>query len=294
MAHYNPIPPNGETVNVAAIPDLSPFRYPGGKTWLVPYVRKWIASLEKKPSLFVEPFAGGGIISLTVAAEDLASRVCMVELDRTVASVWQTILSPKDGGMWLARAIRKFQFSELAVRRELRRTGLRGRLLAFQTILRNRVNHGGILARRAGLLKEGERSNGLGSRWYPSTLRNRIFDIIEMRDKIEFVHGDGFEVLKAKRRNSNSVFFLDPPYTQAGSRLYTHSNIDHPELFRQASALTGDFLMTYDDSLEIRRLARAHGFHFRKVAMRSRQHAELTELLIGRDLSWCSRRRQNH
>ena len=32
-----------EPVNVASVPQRSPFRYPGGKTWLVPYVRSWLA-----------------------------------------------------------------------------------------------------------------------------------------------------------------------------------------------------------------------------------------------------------
>ena len=50
-------------VNVAQVPQRSPFRYPGGKTWLVPHVRAWLRSLPKKPQVFVEPFAGGGIIN---------------------------------------------------------------------------------------------------------------------------------------------------------------------------------------------------------------------------------------
>jgi DNA adenine methylase len=49
-------------VNVASVPKRSPFRYPGGKTWLVPLARKWWKSLERKPKLLIEPFAGGGII----------------------------------------------------------------------------------------------------------------------------------------------------------------------------------------------------------------------------------------
>src|SRR5713226_20657 len=86
-------------VNVASVPQLSPFRYPGGKTWLVPYIRHWLSPLLRqqnnltpiRPAEFIEPFAGGGIISLTVAAENLANRITMVEIDEDVAAVWQTI-----------------------------------------------------------------------------------------------------------------------------------------------------------------------------------------------------------
>src|SRR5438552_126943 len=56
-------------VNVASVPQRSPFRYPGGKTWLVPYIREWLHSKRQRPSRLIEPFAGGAIISLTSAFE---------------------------------------------------------------------------------------------------------------------------------------------------------------------------------------------------------------------------------
>lgn len=35
--------------NVAQVRQLSPFRYPGGKTWLVPEVRKWLTAFRPSP-----------------------------------------------------------------------------------------------------------------------------------------------------------------------------------------------------------------------------------------------------
>ena len=54
--------PLKSVVNVSSIPQRSPFRYPGGKTWLVPLVRQWLRSLPRRPALLVEPFAGGAIL----------------------------------------------------------------------------------------------------------------------------------------------------------------------------------------------------------------------------------------
>ena len=68
-------------VNVASVPHRSPFRYPGGKTWFVPTLRNWITRMWPKPGIIVEPFAGGGIISLTALFENLFQKVVMVELD---------------------------------------------------------------------------------------------------------------------------------------------------------------------------------------------------------------------
>src|ERR1700674_1531455 len=40
-----------EPVNVASVPQRSPFRYPGGKTWLIPYIRSWLVAKTCRPSL---------------------------------------------------------------------------------------------------------------------------------------------------------------------------------------------------------------------------------------------------
>lgn len=288
---YQPLPAAVDRpVNVASVPQRSPFRYPGGKTWLVPHIRRWLAHRPGRPAVFIEPFAGGGIVSLTVAAEQLADHVLMVELDPYVAAVWQTILQDTGGGEWLAERIVRFDLTADAVETALQTPSndVRGR--AFQTILRNRVNRGGILANGAGRIKHGEANRGLASRWYPDTLKRRILDILIFRLRVGFLHGDGLPVLRQWANRADTVFFIDPPYTaagkKAGSRLYTHCDLDHEELFQIAASLEGDFLMTYDNAAGVCQLAQRYGFDTQAVAMKNTHHAMMSELLIGRDLSW--------
>ena len=40
-------------VNVASVPQRSPFRYPGGKTWFVPAFRRWMQKQSKSPEVLV-------------------------------------------------------------------------------------------------------------------------------------------------------------------------------------------------------------------------------------------------
>jgi DNA adenine methylase len=275
-------------VNVASVPQRSPFRYPGGKTWLVPNIRKWLRSLPEQPYELIEPFAGGGIVSLTAAFESLTQKVLMIELDAEVAAVWQTILNGQ--GEWLANKIVDFSLTSEAVKMELASERTQTRDRAFKTILRNRVNHGGILAPGSGVLKHGENGKGLASRWYPATLKKRIMDIQTVKDKIQIVHGDGMQMLRANAHRTDAVFFIDPPYTaagkKAGTRLYTHSELDHEELFSVAAALSGDFLMTYDNAEGVVALAQKHNFAVKAIPMKNTHHAEMSELLIGRNLDW--------
>ena len=161
---------------------------------------------------------------------------------------------------------------------------VRGR--AFQTILRNRLQHGGILASGAGFVKNGENGKGLKSRWYPETLRRRICDIQEVKHKINFLEGDGIEVIGKNSKSKNKAFFIDPPYTVAGRRLYKYHEIDHEHLFEMVNKIKGDFVMTYDDSEEIEQLANHFSFSVRRVVMKTTLHYIKYELVIGRNLEW--------
>jgi len=279
---------SSEIVNVSSVPQRSPFRYPGGKTWLVPQVRRWLNSCNQKPTLLVEPFAGGGIIGLTAAFENLADRVLLVELDEFVASVWKVILEGE--AEWLTNKLLDFDMSRENLEIELRRSPVSIKETAFQTLLRNRTNHGGIMAPGAGFIKYGENGKGVASRWYPETLARRIREIDRIRDRIRFEQNDAFIVLRELEKEKNTAFFIDPPYTahgkKAGKRLYRHNAIDHEKLFSLVESLDGPFLMTYDNAEGVREMASSHGFKVKTVTMSNTHHNKMEELLISRDLDW--------
>lgn len=271
-------------VNVATVPQRSPFRYPGGKTWLVPQMRRWLRSAGAPVGELVEPFAGGGIVGLTAAFEGLAQRVLLVELDENIASVWETMLG--DDAPWLMEQIAGFVPSRESIAAVAERSHLSRRDRAFATLVRNRVSRGGILAPGAGIVKQGENGKGLASRWYPDTLIRRIREIHRHRDVLEFICGDGIRVMRDKAAQADTAFFVDPPYTVAGRRLYTHNDLDHRALFEVACRLSGTLLMTYDNTLEIRNLAAEHGLETREICMKTTHHRSKVELLVGRDFTW--------
>lgn len=271
-------------VNVASVPQRSPFRYPGGKTWLVPYVRSWLASKPQPVQVLVEPFAGGGIIGLTAGFEGLAEHVVLVERDANVAAVWHTILGGQ--ATWLADRILSFDLNRETVTAVLSAEPTSQRERAFAVILRNRVQRGGIMAEGAGLVKTGENGRGLNSRWYPETLARRIREIANARERFSFIEGDAFEVIRRYADDENAAFFVDPPYTVASKRLYLHWRVDHRALFNLVAQARGDALLTYDNTVEIAELASEFDFSTQTVAMKNTHHAKMTELLIGKDLDW--------
>ncbi len=275
-------------VNVASVPQRSPFRYPGGKTWFVPTFREWIRHIYPKPKILIEPFVGGGIISLTALFEHLVESVIMVELDEDIAAVWQAVVNGHAN--WLAKRIIDFDLTHENVIKEISYIPRNIQEHAFQTILKNRTFHGGILAEGSGLLKYGENGKGIRSRWYPLTLAKRFENLNFIRRSIKFIHTDGMKIINKYAPSIETIFFIDPPYTaggkKAGKRLYKHFKLDHSKLFDLCEKISGDFLLTYDNAPEVQEMARNHGFQMRLIPMKNTHHATMFELVIGKNLSW--------
>lgn len=269
-------------VNVAQVHHLSPFRYPGGKTWLVPRAIKWIINQKDKPKIFIEPFVGGGIVSLTVAHEGLADKCLIIELDDEIAAVWKTIIY--GDAKWLINQILTFKLSIETANEVLGKKPETIEEKGFQTILKNRIYHGGILAPGSGMLKKGENGKGIHSRWYPETIAKRITNILRFKDKLEFLEEDAFDKIQEHLKNRSAMFFIDPPYTaskkKAGSRLYRFHQIDHERLFKLISQSKASYMMTYDDAEEIRTLCDKYNLSYRSIPMKGTHHRKLSELMI--------------
>jgi DNA adenine methylase len=208
-----------------------------------------MAQISPKPKILGEPFAGGGIISLTALFENLVERVVMVELDDEIAAVWQSVVN--GDAKWLANRTLAFHLTKETVIQEITKTPKIQREKAFQTILKNRTFHGGILAEGSGFLKYGENGKGIRSRWYPATLAKRLVNLNHVTHRIDFRCGDGLKAIQEFASRPDLVYFIDPPYTaggkKAGKRLYKHYEIDHARLFTICESLRGDFLITYDN-----------------------------------------------
>lgn len=272
-------------VNVATVPQRSPLRYPGGKTWLIPHVRAWLGGLTSKPKLLIEPFAGGGIISLTAVMEGFAERCLMAELDHDVAAFWHAALrfGPKMKERVLSFNPTRDAVAALAASQPC---GVIDH--GFRTLVLNRTRRGGILAPGAALSRAGENGRGVASRWYPQTIAERLDEIGRYAERISFCETDGLQLMESLLRCSNSrtVVFVDPPYTaggkRAGKRLYAHNEVNHPELFSILANSRKDFLMTYDYAPEIVALIDKYGFSVVRVMMKNTHHNTVPELVISR------------
>ena len=270
-------------VNVASVPQRSPLRYPGGKTWLIPHVRKWLSG--PPTPLLMEPFSGGAIVSLTAVMEGRVARALMVDFDRDVSAFWRAALDHSED---LIAWILAFSPDRDGVEQLSRQAPHSVLDHGFRTLVLNRTRRGGVLAPGASLTRHGENGGGLCSRWYPDTLAKRLRDIARHADRLLFYEGDGVGLLDTFADYPETKFFVDPPYTtaggkRAGSRLYQHNTVDHEQIFHALARSHADFLMTYDYSSQVIELIRQHHFHAVLVDMKNGHHARIPELVITRD-----------
>ena len=269
-------------VNVATVPQRSPLRYPGGKTWLVPHIRHWLETTQ--PEILIEPFAGGAIVSLTAVMEELATTAVMVEIDRDVAAFWRSAL---ESGDTLQKLITEFEPTIERLRKLEQNSPASVLEHGFRTLVLNRTRRNGILAPGASFCRSGEGGKGVLSRWYPDTLAARLAAIQDHSEKLIFLEGDAMKALPVLLHGwgDKAAVFLDPPYTakggkRAGSRLYDHSNIDHEALFSMLADYKVNFLMTYDPAPEIVGLIRKHDYHAVGLFMKNGHHNQMREVVI--------------
>ena len=264
------------------MPQRSPLRYPGGKTWLVPHIRTWLRH-RPKPAVLYEPFGGGGTVSLTAAAEDLAGTSEFWELDTDVAAFWRAALDHTDE---LCLRIERFDANMQNIREIVADSPADDVDRAFRTLVLNRTRRGGILASGTSFIRAGENRKGIASRWYPKTLVGRLRKIADCAksQKLRFVEGDGMTLLSSSSMNDDVAVFVDPPYTvgrkRPGMRLYLHHKIDHERLFSVLSETKVDFLMTYNKSPDILDLIKRHRFEVVRVDMKTTHHTRVEELIV--------------
>ena len=273
----------------ASVPQRSPLRWPGGKSWLIPHVRCWLSG--GSAATLVEPFAGGASVSLTAVVERLVERAVLVDVDVDLAAFWTVALTDPAA---LVDRISSFTPTVEAVRNVQGSVPVTDRDRAWRTLVLNRTRHGGIIAAGAGLIGLGEDGRGVASRWYPETLIARIEEIGRHAGRIAFHQGDALSLLPTlvERAEAPVAVFCDPPYGgEAGAssrRLYTHSDVNYADLFELVHDIGADFLITLDMSAEVERLVRCHGFCAVTVLPRNRSNAAGQEVIISPQPLFCA------
>ena len=231
---------------------LSPLRYPGGKRRLATYVNDALRLNKVRPRLFVEPFAGGASVSLSLLASGSVDGIVLGERDPLVASFWKTAFFDTD---WLVEAIRNVPITLSQWKRFRASPGQSVREQALACIFLNRTSFSGILAHSAGPIGGQKQTScySIGCRFNVEGIIRRIQDAAEFSPRVLSVHEGSWQETAAKVRRlgyrpDEVFFYLDPPFYDKADRLYRYyfRDQDHKLLHAWLTGLESRWLLSYD------------------------------------------------
>lgn len=213
---------------------ISPLRYPGGKNWLFFEKNKHIplALAASTTKLLVEPFAGSGKMTFTLLHYGLIQQAVLVELEPRLAAFWKKALQSDE----IIEKLEAFDPSDEDGIHDVLDNPQRD--LAWWTFVKNRVAENGNLT--------GGNMSDLDCRFGKKGLLKQLRIVRELSPRIEFIEGDGIEILNRYRNDPAVSAFLDPPYLEAGRGLYFKGDSPHARLFTVLKEWHGRWLLTYD------------------------------------------------
>lgn len=227
----------------------SPLRYPGGKGKVSNYMKLLFLRNGLVGHEYVEPFAGGASVALSLLFEEYASNVHINDINCSVFTFWDAVLNHTDQ---LCEKIRNTAVTrdewdrQKAVQVSKDPDALD---LAFSTFFLNRTNRSGIIE---GGIIGGKGQDGpwkLDARYNKPDLIQRIQKIARYRDRITLTRIDAAEYLRTIIPQLPTTFvYLDPPYYVKGQGLYEHfyGDHDHAEIAGLTRDLANPWLVSYD------------------------------------------------
>lgn len=266
----------------------TPLRYPGGKSRLTPYFKKVLDANSLRGGVYAEPFAGGAGVAMSLLSAGDVSEIRINDADRSIYAFWKAVTENNAEFLEIfdrtAMDIDEW-YDERIVQERKDTAGILE--LGFSTFFLNRANRSGILT---GGVIGGKDQTGrykIDARFNRSALRARIEHIGKLADRIGVTGEDAVDFMVDLEEESPDrlLLYIDPPYYDKGSTLYMnhYAHDDHVNLSKAIGSLECRWILSYDDTLEIRKMYAGMeplGFDLRYSSYESR---------LGKEVFYCSK-----
>jgi len=238
----------------------SPLRYPGGKGRLSDFIELLFKGNCLNGGHYVEPYAGGASIALSLLINEYASVAHINDFDYSVFCFWDSIINKPD------EFCKKILDTSITVEEWKRQKYIQNNKqefdsleVGFSTFFLNRTNRSGILKGGiiGGLEQHGQWK--IDARFNKTDLAKRIKRVSLYKNRIKLYNQDAVSLIPkiAAELPSNSLIYFDPPYYKKGRDLYInfYKHEDHEKIFNVINGL-GDinWIVSYDNVKPIRDL----------------------------------------
>lgn len=245
--------------------NISPLRYPGGKTKLYFFVKELIR--ENNCKTYIEPYAGGAGVALKLLLHNDVQKIMINDFDKAIYSFWYSVLNYTDE---LVKKIEEtpITMEEWYIQKNIYENKANSNSileLGFATLFLNRTNRSGIL--KAGVIggKSQDGNYKLDCRFNKIELIRKIKKIASLKSRIKLYNLDAEAFIRRNiSKTKDSFTFFDPPYYKKGPGLYTnfYNHEDHLSLSEtiKNSMKDKNWILTYDLSDEIFRMYKDYSY----------------------------------
>lgn len=235
----------------------SPLRYPGGKGKLSAFMKDIVMCNGLNDGTYVEPFAGGASIALSLLFEEYVKKIIINDIDYSIYAFWNSVLFSADD---LCKLINDTDVTVEEWGRQKKIQACKADVslleLGFSTFFLNRTNYSGII--KGGIIG-GHHQNSkwkIDVRFNKKNLIKRIKKISGYASKIDLYNMDAIELINKiiVYLPKNTLVYFDPPYFKKGQDLYInfYEPDDHIKLYTAISSEKKHFwVLTYDNVNEI-------------------------------------------
>ncbi|VTS36513.1 Site-specific DNA methylase [Streptococcus anginosus] len=236
--------------------NVSPLRYPGGKSQVYDYVKELVETNEV--TTYIEPFMGGMGVALRLLLNNDVKKVMVNDFDKAIYAFWYSVLNFTD------QLVKKIESTPITIEewkiqkkiQENKESCNDLLLLGFSTLFLNRTNRSGII--KAGVIGGLNQNSDykLDCRFNKKKIVEKIRLIASMKKRIKLYNMDAERFVRLNiTKTTNSLTFFDPPYYKKGPGLYTnfYNHTDHLQLSNtiKKHMQNKKWILTYDVADEI-------------------------------------------
>lgn len=222
-------------------------RYPGSKDRTASVILDQLGGLCERR--LCEPFAGTGAVTYEAIRRGLVDYVWLNDIDPFIVDLHRTV---RDDHLSLVELISGYtpQVDDFYDWRSSPPTD--SLTNAFRTIVLHQISFSG-LGRKAGSPIGGTNQAAakykVDCRWNPALLRTKIRNMYRLLTSVDLTitSGDWSEC-------PDWAWYVDPPYFEQGSALYSAGSLDHGALCARLMMKAEPWVLSYDDAAPIRDL----------------------------------------
>ena len=230
----------------------TPLRYPGGKSKLYDFVVRLLRHNQLHGCTYVEPFAGGAGLALSLLQKGHVREIIINDLDYAIYAFWHCVLNETEDFVSAINEI-PVTVNEWVKQREIQKEPHEHGIfkIGLSTFFLNRVNRSGIIKGGVigGLNQDGQYK--LDCRFNKKDLIEKIKRVSSMKDRIRLGNLDVVEFVPAviNHLSYHSLIYFDPPYIVQGSNLYYnyYNQEDHKALSALIKEVQQPWILTYDN-----------------------------------------------